>query len=317
MTAPGTLSVTHFSDPGCPWAYSASPALAVLRWRYGAQLRWRHVMIGLTEHADQYVRRGYTPVRQAVGYQRFRAYGMPFAPQPRERISATARACRAVVATRLHAPDRELAVFRALQFAWFTTPLVLDEEEALRAALATVPALDADAIIGRLDDPAVSDAYARDRAESRTAAGGATEFQGKSAATDGPVRFTAPSLVFAGAHGTLEAGGFQPVEAYDVVVANLDRTLERMPPPEDPVEALAAFPDGLTSAELAAVMAHGNDRPDRGAAEAALIGAMAEGRVARRPLGDDALWTAVGVTPGAGAAAVGPAAEPAAGPVAG
>ena len=33
------VEVTHFSDPGCPWAYSASPALAVLRWRYGD--RWR------------------------------------------------------------------------------------------------------------------------------------------------------------------------------------------------------------------------------------------------------------------------------------
>src|SRR3954447_21256784 len=44
-----TVSVTHFSDPGCPWAWSASPAIAALRWRYGDQLEWRHVMIGLTE----------------------------------------------------------------------------------------------------------------------------------------------------------------------------------------------------------------------------------------------------------------------------
>ncbi|MCW3015705.1 MAG: hypothetical protein JWO02_2797, partial [Solirubrobacterales bacterium] len=29
------ISVTHFSDPGCPWAYSASPAIAALQWRYG------------------------------------------------------------------------------------------------------------------------------------------------------------------------------------------------------------------------------------------------------------------------------------------
>jgi len=25
------IRVTYFSDPGCPWAYSVSPALAVLR----------------------------------------------------------------------------------------------------------------------------------------------------------------------------------------------------------------------------------------------------------------------------------------------
>ena len=34
------IDVTHFTDPGCPWAYSASPALTTLRWRYGDELRW-------------------------------------------------------------------------------------------------------------------------------------------------------------------------------------------------------------------------------------------------------------------------------------
>ena len=129
------VAVTHFSDPGCPWAYSASPAHAVLRWRYREQLQWRLVVIGLTEQADQYLRRGYTPAKSARGYLRFRRRGMPFATQPRERISATGLACRAIVATRLHAPEYEHAVFRALQFGWFTTPLVFDEPGGLAEAL--------------------------------------------------------------------------------------------------------------------------------------------------------------------------------------
>src|SRR5215210_4971265 len=141
------VSVTHFSDPGCPWAYSASPAHAVLRWRFGDQLEWRLVTIGLTEQAEQYVQRGYTPAGSARGYLRFRRRGMPFATQPRPRVAATARACRAIVATRLQAPELELAVFRALQFGWFTTPLVLDEPADLAEALATVEGLDADAIL--------------------------------------------------------------------------------------------------------------------------------------------------------------------------
>ena len=131
------VAVTHFSDPGCPWAYSASPAHAVLRWRYRDQLQWRLVVIGLTEQADQYVRRGYTPAKSARGYLRFRRRGMPFATQPRERVSATGLACRAIVATRLQAPEYEHAVFRALQFGWFTTPLVLDEPDELVEALGT------------------------------------------------------------------------------------------------------------------------------------------------------------------------------------
>src|SRR3954468_22717634 len=175
------VSVTHFSDPGCPWAYSASPAHTVLRWRYGDQLEWRLVTIGLTEQADQYVRRGYTPAGSARGYLRFRRRGMPFATQPRARVTATGVACRAIVATRLFAPECELAVFRALQLAWFTTPLIMDDRDDLVEALGRVDGLDAAAILARVDDPAVEEAYQADRAEARRAAGSPTEAQGKAA----------------------------------------------------------------------------------------------------------------------------------------
>ncbi|MEO8689583.1 MAG: hypothetical protein ABI611_15395 [Solirubrobacteraceae bacterium] len=295
------VAVTHFSDPGCPWAYSASPAHAVLRWRYRDQLDWRLVVIGLTEQADQYVRRGYTPAKSARGYLRFRKRGMPFATQPRERVSGTGLACRAIVATRLHAPEYEHAVFRALQFGWFTTPLVLDEPGALTELLGKVErsgdqasgrgsGFDAAAIVARLGAAAVEAAYQADRAEARTAEGKPTHAQGKAARSDGPVRYTAPSLIFESEGRRLEAGGFQPVEAYDVLLANLDPTLERTPPPEDPLEALQALPYPLVTYEVAAVMAGNNEAPDPEAAEAALIDRVADGSVIRRALGDDALW---------------------------
>ena len=141
-----------------------------------------------------------------------------------------------------------------------------------------------------LDDPAVEAAYQADRAEARTAEGGPTHAQGKAAQSDGPVRFTAPSLIFASEAGRLEAGGFQPVEAYDVLLANLDPTLERTPPPEDPLEALQALPYPLVTYEVAAIMAGNNEAPDPEAAEAALIDRVADGSVIRQALGDDALW---------------------------
>jgi len=37
-------------------------------------------------------------------------------------------------------------------------------------------------------------------------------------------------------------------------------------------------------------MAHGNDNPDRAAAEAALLELVATGEAIRHPLGDDAVW---------------------------
>jgi protein-disulfide isomerase-like protein with CxxC motif len=306
------VEVTHFTDPCCPWAYSASPALAVLRWRYGSQLDWRLVTIGLTESAEQYSSRGYTPTRAALGYMRYRRFGMPFATAPRARISATARACRAIIATRLLDPRREYEVFRALQFAQFTSTLVLDDSDDIAAALEQVSGLDAQAVVDALDDEQVSAAYEADRALARTAAGGPTEFQGKAARSDGPVRYTAPSLLLRAGERTmtskpnpsapdpradgrvLEAGGFQPVEAYDVLIANLDPTLRREPPPASPLDALERFPEGLVTQEVAAIMTSGNDAPDRAAAEIALIELAGESRARRIALGDDALWVAGG-----------------------
>lgn len=286
------IEITHFTDPGCPWAYSASPALAALSHRYGDQLDWRLVTIGLTESAQQYADRGYTPARGAISQRNFARFGMPFSHEPKPAVAATARMCRTIVATRLAAPAREYEVFRALQFGQFTTPLVMDDDESLRQLLAPVDGVDADAIVAALDSEAVTAAYQADRAEARTAEGGATHFQGKHAASDGPVRYTAPSLLMRADSGaTLEAGGFQSLQVYDMAVANLDRSLDRRPIPEDPIDAVAAFPAGLTTAEVTAIMTADLGVPDPVAVESRLIEHAGEGRVHRRPLGDDALWT--------------------------
>jgi len=286
-----TIAVTHVSDPGCPWAYSAAPHHAVLRWRYGAQLDWRLTLIGLTERAADYDARGYKPVSGARGYLNFRRLGMPFDTQPRERNVATGRACRAIIAARLLDPAAEVPVFRALQLARFTTTALFDTDEGIRGALARVPAVDAGALIAAIDEPATEAAYQADRTAVRTAAGSPTEFQGKAANTDGAVRYTAPSLLFEHRDGRrLEAGGFQPVEAYDVVLANLDPTLDRRPPGEDVVEILRAFPYALTTREVAAVMAPHLTAPDDRAAEEGLIEAAANGAVRRETIGGGELW---------------------------
>ena len=95
----------------------------------------------------------------------------------------------------------------------------------MHSALAGVEGLNADAVVGRIDDPDVVAAYQADRPRARTAAGSPAEFQGRAADTDGAVRYTAPSLVFDRPDGQrLEAGGFQPIEAYDVVIVNLDQS---------------------------------------------------------------------------------------------
>jgi len=286
------IEATLYTDAACPWAYSANPALRVLEWRYREQLSWRLVMIGLREDASGLIARGYDPARAVLGHHTFRErYGMPFGLVPKERPAGTGRGCRAVVAARLLEPGSEWRVLRALQIANFTTPLLLDDDEQIRDALRAQPGIEADAIVDRLDAPDVAEAYEQDRAEARSAAGTAAETQGKTSTSDGPVRFTAPSLVFELDGRRLVAGGWQPALAYDVVVANLDPTLRRTPPPETPGPLLDYFPDGLATAEVAALLADGPDLiPDLEGTERMLLVLAASGEVARVPLGQDALW---------------------------
>ncbi|MEX2612608.1 MAG: hypothetical protein WD380_03440, partial [Gaiellaceae bacterium] len=154
-----------------------------------------------------------------------------------------------------------------------------------------LPGIDADAIVDRLDEEDVAEAYERDRMETRTAADTAAEAQGKTSTSDGPVRFTAPSLVFERDERRLVAGGWQPILAYDVIVVNLEPAIRREPPPETPVPLLERFPDGLTTAEVAALLADGPDPiADLEDAERALLELVADGEAIRVPLGQDAIW---------------------------
>ena len=74
-------------------------------------------------------------------------------------------------------------------------------------------------------------------------------------------------------------------------IANLDTSLSRRAPAEDAAEILPEFPDGLTTAEVAQIMAEDKYAWDLDAAEDALIALTASGQReapllrARRALG--------------------------------
>jgi 2-hydroxychromene-2-carboxylate isomerase len=284
------VRVTHITDPGCPWAYSIEPSITTLRWRYGDQLDWRIVLIGLTESGAEYESRGYTPERQAAMGSRFKRFGMPFQSAPRTRVPGTGRACRAVVAARMDGVEQGYIALRALRFGWFTSTLLMDEDEQIAEALSRAPELDVQAIMSRLDSSEVEAAYQRDRDEARQAAGTPASLQGKTAIRDGVERYTAPSLIFERGDQRLVAGGYQPLAVYDVCVANLDPGLDCRPGPSEVAELLRELPYGLTTREVALAMAERNDEPDDAAATEALVGLVASGAAQREQLGDDALW---------------------------
>ncbi|HTU14187.1 MAG TPA: hypothetical protein VMF31_03225 [Solirubrobacterales bacterium] len=287
----GRITARLFTDPSCPFGYSASPALRTIEWRYRDQIDWRLVMIGLS---------GPEPASHGMSTSTIAGYwidlrdrhGMPFLVEPKIRDNTSARACQAIVAARLIQPGSEWRTLRALQLLQFNSPLLLDDDEQLRAALGSVDGLDADRIIDSLDSDEVQDAYQADFEETRTAADGPTQLQGKSASSPSGERYTAPSIIFEAGLLRLEAGGFQTIEAYDVIIANLDPTLKRAEPAESPLDALVLYPSGLTTQEIAAIMAPHNTVPDRTATERRLVELQGAGEVKRVTMGDDALWFA-------------------------
>ncbi|HYX84107.1 MAG TPA: DsbA family protein [Gaiellales bacterium] len=286
-----TVEVVCFTDPSCPWAYSAEPFMRALEWRYGDGLRWRRVMIGLREDTADLEQSGVTPARRVDGWRWFAdTFGMPILTTPRARLVASGRACRAVKAAALQGEQAEVGMLRAVRLAWFTTTLLLDEDDALAEVAAGVDAIDAGRLLA--DMPAAEDAYRADTAEARAARGiGEPAIaQGRAATSNGDARFTAPSLLFRRDGQTLVAGGWQSFEAYDVCVANLAPELDRRPEPQ-PAELLAAFPAGLTTAEVAEVCRGRNDPRDIPATRAALERLRESGAATGTPLGDDdVLW---------------------------
>ncbi|MDQ2700281.1 MAG: hypothetical protein M3Y23_03010, partial [Actinomycetota bacterium] len=204
---PSRITARLFTDPSCPFGYSASPALRTIEWRYRDQIDWQLVMIGLSE--PDTINPDFNPTLLA-GYQldmRDR-WGMPFAVEPKLRMTSSSRACQAIVASRLIQPGSEWRTLRALQLLNFNTPLLLDDDEQLRFALSSVEGLDAGRIIDSLDTTDVQSAYRADWSEARTAENGPTALQGKSADSPDGERFTAPSIIFQYEGQYFEAGGF-------------------------------------------------------------------------------------------------------------
>ena len=287
-----SVDVIHFTDPACPWAYSAEPDLNALRYRYGTGLRWRRVMIGLAETHEQYDARGYRPEKSAASRTTFaRRFGMPFRFEARSRNLGTGLPCRAVKAAELQDDDLAEALLRALRFGYFATPLMMDTEDAIRTQAETVAGLDVDRLMTDLKSDEVEQAYQADRAETRNAGvtGRPMILQDKHADTDGADRYTAPSVLFERDGRRLVAGGWQSFAVYDAMVANLEPELERRETPE-PGDLLPHFPHGLTTQEVAVVCTANLRETDREGTLRKLVGLGFEGKARRVDIGDDALW---------------------------
>jgi predicted DsbA family dithiol-disulfide isomerase len=289
-TAPGTVKsvptspdvrITEFTDPACPWAWSAEPFRRRLEWLYGDRVEWRPRMVGLSESAEEYEEKGFTPERQAGAFGKIaREHGMPIDTSERPRMAASVPACRAFVGARLHAPESALALLRALRVRHFAGGL-LDDPELLRDAGADA-GIDPDELERWSAGEDAEAALREDMAVAREPLPAARVLDDRLANWSGGRRYTCPSYEIERLSDGVRIAipGFQPFPAYDVVLANLVPDLDRREPPAQVEEVLASASWPLATREVAEVC----ELDDDDAREAL-------GRVAvERHLGADGLW---------------------------
>jgi predicted DsbA family dithiol-disulfide isomerase len=270
------VEVTLFTDPACPFAFSAEPARMRLAWHYGEQLRWRRRMIVLTREPGE-------AEKLAAGAPTLqRLHGMPIVPAPYPRPASSEPACRAVVAARLHAPHAEAALLRRLRVRTMAGGLL--DDPALIAAAARDAGLDPVELERWCGEPEVGRALEEDAAAARAPAPAARALDHKLGGPPGQRRYTAPSVELRrDGHGEpFVLPGFHPVEAYEAAIANLAPELLRRPVPASVAEVLTWAGEPLATAEVAAIA-----RLDAQQARAQLA------RVARpQAAGADFWWTA-------------------------
>ena len=254
-----------------------------------------YVMIGLTENgAVLRAARLHRPSGQARGYRTFR--------QPRDAVRdraarAVARHVADVPRRRRHPPARARArvrrVPRAAVRAVHEHARPRGPARRCATAIAWLPGIDADAIIAAATDPETEALFAADRDEARTRRGQPDRVPGQVAPTP-----TAASATRRRACGsptrTAHARGrrlpaVRGLRRADRQPRPVARAAAR--PPRTPPRSSPAFPDGLTTAEVAADHGAGQVRagPRRGRGRAD----RAQRRRRRRtalPFGHDALW---------------------------
>lgn len=267
------LRITHYTDPYCPWAFSAEPHRRAAMWRHGDALRWHTRMVVLSESPQDYLSRGFGPEQLAPALAAIAAaHGMPIDASVRTRMAATVVACRAVVAARriagAAAADRLL---RALRVAALVDARLIDTAEVVADA-ARSAGLDPDALAAATADPATEVELRDDMAAARRPSREALAMDHKLAGPATERRYTCPSWEVERADDgrRLSLPGFQPWAVYEVALANLAPELEDRPAPEDPREVLRWAGEPLAAMEVAAVMG-----VDRSAAETALAAAGA------------------------------------------
>jgi predicted DsbA family dithiol-disulfide isomerase len=249
--------ITLFTDPACPFAFSAEPVRWRLLWHYDLAITTRMIVLTREEGEAAKLAQGAATLQKR--------HGMPIDPRPYEREASSEPACRAFVAVRERDAVAAERFLRALRVRAMQHGLL--DDPALIAAAAADAGVD--------DWSGGEEALEADAAAARDPAPAARRLDHKLGGPPGARRYTAPSYVI----GDWAIPGFNPVEAYETVLANAGA--ERRDRPASVAELLEWAGEPLATAEVVMVMA---------ASEPAVRSELA--RVARfTPAGADGYWS--------------------------
>jgi predicted DsbA family dithiol-disulfide isomerase len=275
------VALEHFTDPTCPFAFSAEPMRWRLRWLYGDQLTWTDRMVVLSEDAAEMAERLPPPKHAAALARLQERYGMPIDATERPRAAASQPACLAVVAARVFAPERQEALLRALRMRIMGGGLP-DDPATIAGAAQDVGLNPDDLQTWTASDDAIA-ALAADRAAARDPLPAARLLDHKLGGPAEERRYTCPSLIGTSeGSGPSVAPGYQPIEAYEVLLANIAPGLERREEPSGVAEVLAWAGTPLATAEVALLCGLDGD---------AAREALADAGAVERPAGADSYWS--------------------------
>ena len=253
------MKVTLYTDPGCPFGFNAQRQELQLMWHYGDAANIERRMIVLSERTASYEERGMSPEMIARGRERLLAqYGMPMGLDAVTEAPATIDACRAYVGARMHAPDRSLALLRALRRRAHSDQQRLDRRETIHAAAADAGIASAD-IDAWLADADVEAALRADMAATRDPLPEALAQAHRLSRSDVGPRYSTSSAVGLEDGRRVVAAGFQPFAVYEVAMASVAPGLERRAAAETVEEVLAWAPFPLATAEVAELRGIGID----------------------------------------------------------
>jgi predicted DsbA family dithiol-disulfide isomerase len=276
------VHITEFTDPGCPWAYSAEPFKRRLNWLYGDSLEWDVRLVVLAESPSEYEESGFGTGEQSAAFSKIsREHGMPIDTRERPRMAATFPSCLAVVAARREAPELAPRLLRRLRIRHFSGEL-LDEQATIEHAAADV-GLDAAELEQWMAHPETERELREDMALARRPMPAARVLDHKLANWSGGRRYTCPSYEIVRREDGVRIAvpGFQAFGVYDVITANLVPGLDRREDPDSVDQVLEWCGTPVATQEVAVIcdLSHDEAREQ--------LGRVAD----EEHLGYDGFWT--------------------------